>query len=463
MEQLTIQISNMQDVEREIDRSQRKACESFVEIGYILRKADDAQLYKERGYTSISAFAREAYGWDESQTSRFMAINREYSEGGYSATLKAGYEGYGQTKLSEMLKLPDSIREELSPEMKRDDFRDIRKEYEAAEEERRVEEFESSFAPAQMKTEENFLKNCIRGLFSKDDYARRIPKLWKYMMQYEEEKQTDEQSVLMALCPGGFGHARVGSILCFFREKELALASGGRKERYQYADLVRELLCLDENVELNTPQEWYEKVFGRQLPEEPAEKEAKTEANNESPLGEHGSKKDRKDTKKVKKSADNPKTDTNLQPEAAGKDEKGDAPDAANDESPLGDQPLPGQSEIGEFAEEMPITYEKPSMPEPRERQEELKTDVRAAVQSGENDESPLGEHDSEVLPDRVDGVCQFCTGNKDIESNNGTFIIHIMPSGIGRVERKQGVSEFGIIEFEYCPKCGKELGGDEE
>lgn len=458
MEQLTIQISNMQDVEREIDRSQRKACESFVEIGYILRKADDAQLYKERGYTSISAFAREAYGWDESQTSRFMAINREYSEGGYSATLKAGYEGYGQTKLSEMLKLPDSIREELSPEMKRDDFRDIRKEYEAAEEERRVEEFESSFAPAQMKTEENFLKNCIRGLFSKDDYARRIPKLWKYMMQYEEEKQTDEQSVLMALCPGGFGHARVGSILCFFREKELALASGGRKERYQYADLVRELLCLDENVELNTPQEWYEKVFGRQLPEEPAEKEAKTEANNESPLGDRVSGNDKKQTKKDLNSAGKTSKDEKMHPEAG----REASQNPTNDESPLGNQPLPGQSEIGEFAEEMPVTYEKPSDSGEEERQNDIKTDAGAAVETVANDESPLGNPDSEVVPDKVDGVCQYCAGNKDIESNDGTFLIHLTPSGIGRVERKQGVTAFAVLEFDYCPKCGKELGKDE-
>ena len=150
MEQLMIQIDNMEDVEREIDRAQRKACTSIVEIGFILRKADDSELYRERGYSSIFSFAKEAYGWDKSRTSRFMAINREYSEGGYSAVLKKEYEGFGEAKLSEMLQLPEGIREELDPEMKRDEIRDIKQEYRAAEEEREVQEFEeASVAPAQ--------------------------------------------------------------------------------------------------------------------------------------------------------------------------------------------------------------------------------------------------------------------------------------------------------------------------
>lgn len=50
--------------------------------------------------------------------------------------LKAQYEGYGQAKLSEMLLLPEQIREELHPDMKRDEIREIKREYQAAEQAR---------------------------------------------------------------------------------------------------------------------------------------------------------------------------------------------------------------------------------------------------------------------------------------------------------------------------------------
>ena len=72
MEQITIVLNDMEDVKREIDNCQRKAVKSVVELGYILRKADDAELFREAGYSSIFKFAEAEYGWNQSQTSRFM-------------------------------------------------------------------------------------------------------------------------------------------------------------------------------------------------------------------------------------------------------------------------------------------------------------------------------------------------------------------------------------------------------
>lgn len=135
MQQITIQINNMNDVKREIDNCQRKAMTSVVELGYILRKADDAEIFKEAGYSSIFNFAKEEYGWSHSQTSRFMDINREFSEGGYSTVLRQQYEGFGQAKLAEMLTLPEELREELSPDMKREEIREIKRDAKTAEEE----------------------------------------------------------------------------------------------------------------------------------------------------------------------------------------------------------------------------------------------------------------------------------------------------------------------------------------
>ena len=56
MEQITIVLNDMEDVKREIDNCQRKAVKSVVGLGYILRKADDAELFREAGYSSIFKF-----------------------------------------------------------------------------------------------------------------------------------------------------------------------------------------------------------------------------------------------------------------------------------------------------------------------------------------------------------------------------------------------------------------------
>ncbi len=264
MEQLSIQINSMEDAVRGIEAAQRKACTAFIEIGYILRKADDAELYKEKGYSSIFIFAEKEYGWDQSQTSRFMSINREYSEGGYSCTLQEKYEGYGQAKLAEMLKLPEGLREEITPEMKRDDIRELKKDYRAAEETRQEEQFREAFAPAQ--TEGALLEKTARALLSQTTYAQRIPDLWPLMLKHRQGETVNEMDVLMALIPGGYGHARVQSCMCFFRKEEMSIMHGRDKERHSYTELLDTIANLSETAEFDTPENWYQTVFGKEFP-----------------------------------------------------------------------------------------------------------------------------------------------------------------------------------------------------
>ena len=242
MEQLSIVINDMEDVTKAIDQAQRKACTSIVEIGYVLRKADDAELFRQKGYSSIFEFAKQEYGWDKAQTSRFMAINREYSEGGYSTVLKAQYEGYGQAKLSEMLMLPEQIREELHPDMKRDEIREIKNEYKAAEKAREVEDFGKSFIPE--AAEESLLVQSIRHLFELDAYARRIPKLWPLMKKKDAGEDCNEQDIFLALSENGYGNQRAGSCMYFFKKDNFIVMRGMSKEEYSYNELLEALLNL---------------------------------------------------------------------------------------------------------------------------------------------------------------------------------------------------------------------------
>jgi len=101
--------------------------QSFVRIGYMLRKMDDQKLYEQDGYKTIAEFAKAEYGLEASTVSRFMSINREYSIDGYSERLRPEYADLGRSQLEEMLKLPESDREMIRSETSREDIRELKR------------------------------------------------------------------------------------------------------------------------------------------------------------------------------------------------------------------------------------------------------------------------------------------------------------------------------------------------
>lgn len=101
--------------------------QSFVRIGYVLRKIEDQKLYEQDGYKSVAEFAKEEYGLEASTVSRFMSINREYSVDGYSEQLRPEYADLGRSQLEEMLRLPDGDRQMIGPEASREDIRELKR------------------------------------------------------------------------------------------------------------------------------------------------------------------------------------------------------------------------------------------------------------------------------------------------------------------------------------------------
>lgn len=121
MEQLTGEILNInneydtyQEYKAAVDAELQRSAESFVRIGYLLKVARDTDILKESGYGSVNEFAEKEYGLDKSQVSRFIRINDEYSEGGYSDKLQEKYRDFGYAKLAMMLTLPAAVSEELT-------------------------------------------------------------------------------------------------------------------------------------------------------------------------------------------------------------------------------------------------------------------------------------------------------------------------------------------------------------
>ena len=101
--------------------------QSFVRIGYVLRKIEDQKLYEQDGYKGVAEFAKAEYGLEGSTVSRFMSINREYSVDGYSEHLRPEYLDLSRSQLEEMLQLPDSDRQMIRPGTPREDIRELKR------------------------------------------------------------------------------------------------------------------------------------------------------------------------------------------------------------------------------------------------------------------------------------------------------------------------------------------------
>lgn len=403
MEQITIVLNDMEDVKREIDNCQRKAVKSVVELGYILRKADDAELFREAGYSSIFKFAEAEYGWNQSQTSRFMDINREFSKDGYSIELQDRYIGYGQAKLSEMLTLPDNIREELSPEMKREDIREAKREYKKAEETQKENNFAATvtFEP----TDNNFLTDSIKVLLGQKEFTDKLKKLYPHMTRIMDVGKVDTEGVAMAVSGTGFGFTRAGAYMYFFKDKEVRITKGMQKKTYSYEEFAKSAAAIRNPSGLSL-SEWYEKVFGVSLPEEKKEQPTKQEKEEPKPK----SKKPAVERKNV---------------------------DLEQPEEPI---ECEGQTEIGEFTE---------------------KEEIGSSKTEGNNENSISDKDFKEpVAPAQEKQLCSFCETGGYITSDDGATTLTILKllddKGNVKVEMRD-VS--GKVRFNHCPMCGRCFG----
>lgn len=127
MEYVQMTLNDWLNLKHKLKMELQGVKQSFVRIGYVLRKIDDQKLYEQDGYKSIAEFAKAEYGLEASTVSRFMSINREYSIDGYSEHLREEYLDMGRSQLEEMLKLPEKDREMIRPETSREDIRDLKR------------------------------------------------------------------------------------------------------------------------------------------------------------------------------------------------------------------------------------------------------------------------------------------------------------------------------------------------
>lgn len=119
----------MQEIMNYLDRKEvirnrlRETAENFVYIGYQLKMVIRNKEYEQDGYSDIVEFAKSEYGLSKDDTYRFIRINEKFSTNGNSEELDAKYKGIAQSKLSEMLNLPDGDLDLITEKTTREEIR----------------------------------------------------------------------------------------------------------------------------------------------------------------------------------------------------------------------------------------------------------------------------------------------------------------------------------------------------
>lgn len=191
------QISDYKTYEIVLDMVMNRAVEDFVVIGYMLKKARDTNILIGSRYRTVTEMALDRYGLHKDQVSRYIAINDRFAENGYSPKLQSKYRHFGISKLQEMLLLPDSIINELSPEMTKENIQKIKKEVQEA---KQKTDLEIMFEPQEAETLSRLSEKVLFKYFHENTY--------KYLEMYEAACRAKygtpaKEAVEMVMAPSG--------------------------------------------------------------------------------------------------------------------------------------------------------------------------------------------------------------------------------------------------------------------
>ena len=239
--------------------------ESFVRIGYKLRKIADEKLYEKDGYKSIADFAKEEYGLTASTVSRFIKINERYSVEGYSDRLRPEYANFGSSKLSEMLTLPDNDIELITPNTTRETIRELK-------------QFEHQ-KPELVSTEPDEPESKYYSLIEK--FWKQNKELLNELYASDEKENKDTEGMAEIVNPSGNRSFRDGLFFVMFYEDNLKIKKFGAPAPEKMS--WEEFFGITEEIFADAGNRTWEEHFGE--PEKTLEfEQTKTAENtNESP------------------------------------------------------------------------------------------------------------------------------------------------------------------------------------
>ncbi len=268
-------IDNIDDMTNIIKNQLNDIAEGFVSVGYYLRKTEDTMLYKQKGYKSIYEYAKDTFGIGRTTASRFMEINQKYSRDGYSPEIDMKWSGYGSSKLTEMLGLPEEVQEVIPVDAT---VRDIR------EAKGIIRETEHNYSDqmelcdiAQTDPDEtNWLIELIKQYFSKEDRDA-FQKMTDWLRSDEPEEDVTA-SILLIVNPTKFKMIRLeraNVMLTVDKIKVMPYRNQGEQEEYTYIDFGRAFETMFYPGGMSTPiNDAYQGVYGEAYYKEKSEHSA---------------------------------------------------------------------------------------------------------------------------------------------------------------------------------------------
>lgn len=252
-EQMTL--TEWMDIKEKIRKDMNSVKHAFVRIGYNLRRIRDDEMYKQDGYDNLADFAREELGIGASMVSRLISINEKYSIDGYSETLLPQYENFKQASLVEMLSLPETDLQMVTPTMAREDIRELRR-----------------FNKAPEGPEDN-LQEVVR------EFCRQNRELINELYQDTDLDQTEEKDLIEAINPSGNRIFKKGLFFLSFTDEEIKIKEfGGQPQAMTYKEFVSRIMYI---LGPDKGESMWERCFGwpegDKAAEEPEKVEEKTE------------------------------------------------------------------------------------------------------------------------------------------------------------------------------------------
>lgn len=273
-------IDNIDDMTDIIKNQLNDIAEGFVSVGYYLRKTDETMLYKQKGHKTIYEYAKDTFGIGRSTASRFMEINQKYSKDGYSPEIDLKWSGYGSSKLTEMLGLPEDVQEAIPVDATVRDIRDAKG---------IIRETEHNYS-AQMElcdiaqpdpVETNWLTELIKQYFSKEN-REAFQKMTDWLRKDEPEKDITV-SILLIINPTKFKMIRLeraNVMLTVDKIKVMPYRNQGEQQEYTYIDFGRAFETMFYPAGVDTPiNEAYKNVYGESYYKEKHYPGGKNDAN----------------------------------------------------------------------------------------------------------------------------------------------------------------------------------------
>ena len=253
-----------EDFKKQFDSCMQATANNFVKIGYLLKQARDTDILKESGYSGMGEFAKAEYGLDNSTTSRFIAICDRYGAG--DDRLLPEYAEYGYSKLAEMLTLPESVADAITPEVTKEEIREIKQEI---REEEKITDIEVCIEKADHPEvdDNSTLTELIK------NYLKKYPKEFKALAEVESEDKAVDilapsgSAVIMARVPG------IGRMMLTLEDGQpakLVNVRANTSEEYSDEQLEEAIRRIFDSVAAGSAEEAYKELYGEDMPKEPA-------------------------------------------------------------------------------------------------------------------------------------------------------------------------------------------------